>query len=255
MTKKLESVDSSFRLERGATIVWGNDGLPLRFLFFFLMNKKKGFSNKTKSLAAATLAQKIGYLKTGNFPPNFFENLPTQTFNAHKVIRPQDELFVIKEGVVEVWHSHHDILVTKLGVDSVFGDLSLLGQSMFGTQAISGGTKLGVMNLELLTERIRGNPITVLEEIGPRLIRAETEHYRTAFQTTDARLAAVLLELAGEASEVKGLGHEQLSQCLGVYRETVTTTVRSMKDKKLIRVGRKKIMILNKRALRELSEL
>jgi CRP-like cAMP-binding protein len=224
--------------------------LPL----LFSMNKQ-GFSKKTKALAAATLAQKIGYLKTEDFPTNFFENIPTQTFNAHKIIRPKDELFLVQSGIVEIWHTHHDTLVAKLGANSVFGDLPLLGQAMYGTQAISNGVTLGVMNLELITERIRENPIKVLEEIGPRLIRVETEHYRVGFQTTDARLAALLLELTGESSIVAGYGHEELSQRLGVYRETVTMTMRAMKESRVIEVGRKRITILDKKALEEISEL
>jgi CRP-like cAMP-binding protein len=218
---------------------------------------KKGFSKKTKALAAATLARKIGYLKTENFPPNFFENLPTQTFNAHKIIRPQNELFVIKEGVVEIWHSGHDMLVTKLQVGTLFGDLPLLGQSMYGCQAIagSGGVTLGLVSPNRVYGWLEEEPRKILEEIGPRLIRIETEHYRVGFQTTDARLAALLLELAGETSVVAGYGHEELSQRLGVYRETITMTMREMKESKLIEVGRKRIAILNKKALKELSEL
>jgi CRP/FNR family transcriptional regulator, cyclic AMP receptor protein len=221
------------------------------------MNKKQGFSKKTKALAAATLAQKIGYLKTEDFSTSFFEKLPTQTFNAHKIIRPKDELFVVEQGIVEIWHSHHDMLVSKLEVGTVFGDLSLLGQSMYGCQAIasSSGVTLGLMNLELITERVKENPIKVLEEIGPRLIHIETEHYRVGFQTTDARLAALLLELTGESSIVAGYGHEELSERLGVYRETITMTMREMKESKLIEVGRKRIAILNKKVLKELSEL
>jgi hypothetical protein len=37
------------------------------------MYKKKGLSKKTKVLAAAALAHKIGYLKTQDFPPSFWE--------------------------------------------------------------------------------------------------------------------------------------------------------------------------------------
>jgi CRP/FNR family transcriptional regulator, cyclic AMP receptor protein len=221
------------------------------------MNKKHGFSKKTKALAAATLAQKIGYLKTENFPSSFFDNIPTQTFNAHKIIRSKEELFVVEQGIVEIWHSHHDMLVSKLEVGTIFGEMPLLGQSMYGCQAIacSSGVTLGLMNLELITERVKENPIEILEKIGPRLIHIETEHYRVGFQTADARLAALLLELAGETSVVEGYGHEELSERLGVYRETVTTTMREMKESKLIEVGRKRIAILNKKALKELSEL
>jgi CRP-like cAMP-binding protein len=128
---------------------------------------------------------------------------------------------------------------------------------MYGCQAIasSNGITLGLMNLELITERAKENPIEILEKIGPRLVSIETEHYRVGFQTTDVRLAALLLELTGENSIVGGYGHEELSQRLGVYRETVTMTMREMKESKLIEVGRKRITILNKKALQELSEL
>jgi CRP/FNR family transcriptional regulator, cyclic AMP receptor protein len=227
--------------------------LPL----LFSMYKKQGFSKKTKALAAATLAQKIGYLKIEHFPTNFFENIPTKTFNAHKIIRPKDELFVVQSGIVEIWHTHHDMLVSKLQAGTLVGDMPLLGQSMYGCQAIagSGGVTLGLVSLERITERVKENPILVLEEIGPRLISIETEHYRLGFQTTDARLAALLLELTGESSIVAGYGHEELSQRLGVYRETITMTMREMKESRLIEVGRKKITILDKKALEELSEL
>jgi hypothetical protein len=180
------------------------------------MYKRQGFSNKTKALAAATLAQKIGYLKTECLPPTFFDDIPTQTFNAHKIIRPKDELFTVEQGIVEIWHSRHDMLVTKLEAETLFGDMPLLGQSMYGCQAIagSGGVTLGLVSPNRVYGWLKEEPRKILEEIGPRLIRIETEHYRVGFQTTDARLAALLLELTGESSMVAGYGHEELSQRL-----------------------------------------
>jgi CRP-like cAMP-binding protein len=149
------------------------------------------------------------------------------------------------------------MLVTKLQVGTLFGDLPLLGQSMYGCQAIagSGGVTLGLVSPNRVYGWLEEEPRKILEEIGPRLIRVETEHYRVGFQTTDARLAALLLELTGESSIVAGYGHEELSQRLGVYRETVTMTMRAMKESRLIEIGRKRITILDKRALQELSEL
>jgi CRP-like cAMP-binding protein len=261
MTEIVHLLDSSFSGWRGTQDC---DGLNLRETnqpcapsSFFTMYKKQGFSKKTKSLAAATLAQKIGYLKTDDFPPSVFDNIPTQIFNAHKIIRPKDEMFSVEQGIVEIWHTNHDMLVTKLEVGTLFGDMLLLGQSMYGCQAIagSGGVTLGVVSLERVDEWVKENPRRILEEIGPRLIRIETEHYRVGFQTTDARLAALLLELTGESSMIAGYGHEELSQRLGVYRETVTMTMRAMKESRLIEIGRKRITILDKRALQELSEL
>jgi CRP/FNR family transcriptional regulator, cyclic AMP receptor protein len=221
------------------------------------MYKRQGFSKKTKALAAATLAQKIGYLKTEAFPSSFFDDISTQTFNAHKIIRPKDKLFIVEEGIVEIWHTPHDMLVTKLHAGTLFGDMPLLGQSMYGCQAIagSGGVTLGVVSLKRVDEWVKEAPRSILEEIGPRLIHIETEHYRVGFQSTSARLAALLLELTGESSMVAGYGHEELSQRLGVYRETVTMTMRAMKESRLIEIGRKRITILDKRALEQMSEL
>jgi CRP-like cAMP-binding protein len=149
------------------------------------------------------------------------------------------------------------MLVTKLEAETLFGDMPLLGQSMYGCQAIagSGGVTLGLVSPNRVYGWLEEEPRKILEEIGPRLIRVETEHYRVGFQTTDARLAALLLELTGESSIVAGYGHEELSQRLGVYRETVTMTMRAMKESRLIEIGRKRITILDKRALQELSEL
>ncbi|HVG18957.1 MAG TPA: helix-turn-helix domain-containing protein [Blastocatellia bacterium] len=42
---------------------------------------------------------------------------------------------------------------------------------------------------------------------------------------------------------------------IGVYRETVTNVLDEMKSERMIEVGRKRVRILNKRALGELSEL
>src|SRR5215216_2216032 len=144
-------------------------------------------SDKKKALAAKSLARKIGYLKVQ------LPDLPSQTFNAHKIIRPRDELFVIQKGTVEIWHTRHDMLVTELGENSVFGDMPLLGQMMLGTQAIAGpgGVVLGVMGLDQATELIDTNQLNVLKELGPRLAQLEVDHYRVQFQMADSRLAAL----------------------------------------------------------------
>jgi CRP-like cAMP-binding protein len=230
----------------------------LRSLFFFLMigQKKHVFTEKRKVLAARTLAQKIGYLRTRDFHL-FTDKLPTRLFNAHRIIRPKDELFVVLKGVVEIWYAHHDILVTELKEGTVFGDMPLLGQTMLGCQAIAGlgGVAVGIMNVELITEFIKTNPVRILQELGPRLAFVEGEHYRTAFQTVDSRLAGLLLELAGSESIVKGFTHEELGEQVGSYRETVTNILDAMESDKLIEVARKRITLLDKRALRELSEL
>lgn len=232
----------------------------------FSMNKNKEaysrrkhlLSEKTKALSASALAQKIGYLRIDDFPQeSVFENLPTKTFSPHRIIRPKDELFVIQDGIVEIWHTPHDYLVKELDEGAMFGELSLLGQATLGTKAIvaSQGATVAVMNIEAAREWVRGNPISVMEKLGQRLTNIEAQHYRSSFQLVDSRIAALLLEIAGEDSTVEGLTHGDLGEMIGVYRETVTTILQEMKVDRLIEIGRKKITLLNKKALKELSEL
>ena len=211
----------------------------------------KKFTEKTKALAAKSLAQRIGYLRLS------LPYLPTQDFNAHKIIRPKKQLFIIRKGTVEIWQTQHDILVTELGPDSVFGDMPLVGQTMLGTQAIagSGGVTLGVMDLDQATEWIQSSPVPILREIGPRFAHLQADFYRTQFYTVESRLASLLLDLAGEDSVITGLTHTELGDQLGTYRETVTMSLRDLKKAKAIDIGRKRITLLNKKKLKELSEL
>jgi CRP/FNR family cyclic AMP-dependent transcriptional regulator len=213
--------------------------------------KKQLFNEKRKRLAATSLAQKIGYLKIT------LPDIPAKHFNAHKVIRPDNELFVIRKGVVEIWHTQQDMLVTELGENSVFGEMSLLGQTMLGTQAIvgSGGVTLGVIDIDQVTGLVSPKELSLLQTLGPRLAHVEADHYRAIFQSADSRVAALILELAGEESVVTGLTHDDLANQLGMYRETVTISIKRLKKAGAIRISRKRISILNKKALKELSEL
>lgn len=91
--------------------------------------------------------------------------------------------------------------------------------------------------------------------LGPKLAHADQQHYRALFQTADSRIAALLLELAGEGMTIEGLTQAEIGETLGIYRETVANMLNAMKRDRVIDVGRMKITILGRRAMRELSEL
>jgi CRP-like cAMP-binding protein len=220
--------------------------------------RKHTLTERTKSLAAFALSHKIGYLRLEDFlDTHIFESLPTQSFNPNRILRFKDELLLIKQGLVEIWHTHHDYMVKKLEAGVLFGEIPLLGQTMLGTRAISGteGATVAVMNVETAKEWIKSDPVSIFARLGYRLAEIEAEHYRSRFQLADSRIAALLLEIAGEGSTVAGLTHEEIGEKIGLYRETVTITLDAMKLDRLVEIGRKRITILDKRALRELSEL
>lgn len=220
--------------------------------------RKHLLTDRSKTLAAAALAQKIGYLRVDDFPStSIFNTLPTQAYGPNRIIRCKEELFIVKEGLVEIWHTRYDKLVKELEAGALFAEIPLLGQTMLGTRAITGkqGATVAVMNVEAAKEWIESNPISIFAEIGYRLSEVETEHYRSQFQLADSRIAAVLLEIAGQGSIVEGISHQELGERLGLYRETVTVILDAMKLDRLIEVGRMRISILDKRAVREMSEL
>ncbi|HEX5735699.1 MAG TPA: Crp/Fnr family transcriptional regulator [Blastocatellia bacterium] len=203
-------------------------------------------------MAVSVLAQKIGYLRIDNFP----ESLPTQSYSPHRIIRCKDELFIVKEGVVEIWHTRYDKLVKELKPGVMFGDMPPLGQTLLGTKAIAGktGATLSVMDIRTAKKWVESNP-SIYSKLGQRLYDIETEHYKSRFQLADSRLATFLLDTAGQGSTINGLTHEKIGERLGLIRETVTVILNAMKSDKLIEVQKKKITILDKRTLREMSEL
>ena len=220
--------------------------------------RKHLHSDRRKALAASALSQKVGYLRVEDLPGSaFFNTLPTKSFNPQRVIRGKNELFLVVHGLVEIWHIRHDKVVKSLEQGSLFGEMLLLGQSMLGTKAVAGapGATVIVINEESALEWVKSEPTEIMQVVGSRLTKIEAAHYRSQFQLADSRIAALLLELAGEDTAIVGLSHEEIGERIGFYRETVTNILDAMKREKLIEVGRKRVTVLDKRALRELSEL
>ena len=220
--------------------------------------RKHLLTDRSKTLVASALAQKIGYLRVDDFPTSkMLDALPIQLYSSHRIIRIKEEVLIVQEGVVEIWHTRNDKLVKVLETGSMFGQMELLGQTMLGTKAITTkqGATVAVMNLEAAKEWIESNPVSIFAELGYRLSSIDTEHYRSRFQLADSRIAAALLEIAGQGSIVEGITHQELGERLGLYRETVTVILDAMKLDRLIEVGRMRITIIDKRALRDMSEL
>jgi CRP-like cAMP-binding protein len=219
--------------------------------------QRKRSSDKRQVLSAKALAQKVGYLRVDEFPSaSIFDSLPRLKFNAGRRIKSKDNLYLVKSGTVIIRHIYHNYFVKELTSGVLFGHMLLLGQTMTGTEAIAGGdgAMLGVLDTNAVKRWIEASPILLLEKLGPRLSRIEDKHYRARYQSADSRLAALLLELADEDSIIKGRTQAELGGMMDVYRETITTLLSRMESDKLIKVGRKKITILDKGALQELSE-
>lgn len=210
------------------------------------------------ALACSALAQQVGYLRIGELPGTaLFDTLPARSFRPNRVIRLKNELALVQHGGVELRHIHYDRPVSRLETGALFGDLPLLGQSMLATKAISQapGATLAVMGLDQVREWARQHSALLMEMLGSRLVRVEEQYYRSRFQLADSRVAAFLLEQAGDGSSIVGMSHQEISDQIGLYRETASNVLNAMRAKGIIQISRRRVKVLDKKALRELSEL
>jgi CRP/FNR family cyclic AMP-dependent transcriptional regulator len=174
----------------------------------------------------------------------------------------REGLFLLKSGGVRLYRLTADgkkLVLSTLGPHTVFGDMPLAGQQMYGAyaEAVSDCMicVLGRADLEKLIEARPSVAIRLLEIVGQRLVEAEAVIEDFAFKGVPGRLATVLVRLSARegVDEVRGYSHQDLAEMIGSYRETVTTTLDDFKRRALVTVGRRHIQILDRRGLERIA--
>ena len=180
---------------------------------------------------------------------------------------PEDSgevLFLLKKGRVQLYRIAQNgkkLVVATLGPGAIFGEMSLVGQGMHNAFAEAvDECLLCVMGRSDVERLIREKPdvaFRFVEAFGSRLQDLEERLEDIAFKSIPARLSALLLKLAAEQGHdnlVIGFTHQDLSEMLGTYRETVTQTLNDFKAEGWIDIGRKRIILNNVSKLEELIE-
>lgn len=187
------------------------------------------------------------------------------TVRKGKVFYRPDEagevLFLLKEGQVQLYRISPEgkkLVITTLGRGSLFGEMALLGQQMHNTfaEALTDCTicLLSRADLERLILQRPQVALRILEVTGRRLREAEARLGDLAFKGIPARLASLLLRLAGDGNQVRGMTHQDLAEMVGTYRETATQVLNELRSRGLIEIGRKRITILDREGLLEVAE-
>ena len=191
------------------------------------------------------------------------------TCQAGKIFyMPEDSgevLFLLKKGRVQLYRiapNGKKLVVATLGPGAIFGEMSLVGQGMHNTFAESvDECILCVMSRSDVERLVREKPevaFRFVEVMGNRLTQLESRLEDIAFKSIPARLAALLLSLdkeQGESGVVKGFTHQDFSEMLATYRETITQTLNDLKVDGVVDIGRKKVFLLDKQALQGIAEL
>lgn len=176
---------------------------------------------------------------------------------------PGEVLFILKEGRVQLYRISPEgkkLVITTLGPHTLFGEMALLGAKLHNTFAEAVEECLiCVMSRTDLERLILSKPqvaLRLLEITGPRLRAAEERLENMAFKGIPARLASLLLRLAGEqgSDTIVGMTHQDLAESVGTYRETATQVLNDLKADGLIDIGRKRITILDRPRLVDVAE-
>ena len=180
---------------------------------------------------------------------------------------PEDSgevLFLLKKGRVQLYRiapNGKKLVVSTLGAGAIFGEMSLVGQGMHNTFAESvDECVLCVMSRADVERLIQEKPevaFRFVEALGQRLTQLEERLEDIAFKSIASRLALLLLKLneeQGGRQTVTGYTHQDFSEMLGTYRETVTQTLNDLKAERLVGIARKQVTLLNMRRLRQLAD-
>jgi CRP/FNR family cyclic AMP-dependent transcriptional regulator len=189
------------------------------------------------------------------------ESMTVRSFNAGDVVARSEEmgrsLFLVASGRVQLYRRTREgrrFVIATLGPGSLFGEDSLLPEDGPDSYAVAlePGTVWAMPRKEAVeissTNAMFG--FGLMQAMGQRLIEAENRLERLAYSTISARLAALLLELAGEDSEdVVQATHQELADMLGTWRETISKTLQDFRERGLIASGRRKLVLLDKEGL------
>ena len=215
---------------------------------------------KTKGptrIQVALLATQVGYLEVEPLAHRYvLDAMPKQLFLPNEIIPCGDVVCVIERGSVSIRHARHKYPIKELGAGRVFGQMASMGQTMSASEAAAGvrGAAVTTVNAVEALQWVAADPRWWLSVLGARLAERETDLYRTVFGPPESRLAALMLKLAGGGSVIQMQTQEAMGDMIGLHRVIVSSAIRKMRDRGIVATRRRTIIILDKEALKEMSE-
>jgi CRP-like cAMP-binding protein len=162
-------------------------------------------------------------------------------------------LFILKKGQVQLYRMSEEgrkLVMATLGSGTIFGEMALTGLGMYDAFAEATEEALiCIFNRADVEKLLTANPkvaLRLLDVMGKRMREAEDRFEQAMFHDVPSQLAALLLRLRTETnSDVIEMTHEELAEHLGVYRETVTAALNTLRKDDLIAVGRKQVHLMD----------
>ena len=170
-----------------------------------------------------------------------------------------DAAFIVRSGCVVVTLNTLDgreLVINEMRAGDLFGEVALLTQSTrTATATTSQASEIIIIPRDEFLAKIAADPNIsphIIQTLAQRLRSSAERESALAFQDAPARLAHTLLELDRQAS-AQGyvtISQEEISQRIGITRQTTAKILGKWRRAGWIITGRGKLVILDRAALR-----
>jgi CRP-like cAMP-binding protein len=200
------------------------------------------------------------------------QTLPMQTCHVGGLVTSPDDqderLYVIKRGRVRLYRLTPDgkqLTLEILDKGRIVGRMAWLGQQL--TDAYAEAIEDALIcsftpqELQRLIDRFPGVGVNIIRYLSGRLAVSEREREVMAFRSVEQRLAARLIELVerfgqptdgGTAIDAR-LTQQELADMIGTSRETLATTVATLREQGVIEMHNQRVVVLDPERVRALA--
>lgn len=172
-------------------------------------------------------------------------------------------LYIVIEGLVQILITSKEdrrLVTSVLGPGTMFGEESVFEFSQRGptycAQTVLPST-LWKIPANLAKDLLIKHPelrLAMLRTFGLRLVQVENRLEEMAYRWLPERLAAELIRRSRYANSNQiRLSHQALADILGTYRETISAILRDFREAGWVKLGYRRITILDPEALRNLT--
>lgn len=215
----------------------------------------------------------------------FFKHLPTEAISKINALfhdrdvpadariyfegDDADHMYLVAMGKVKLVRnttSGREVLLDILHSGEYFGALTALGGRVYAETAIAQTDccilQISSVDFESVLSEHPEVARRALEVVSQRLVESQEVVKQLSSYTTEQRIAAALLRLAGKLGEARGenvliqlpFSRQDLAAMTGATTETVSRVMSRFAEDKMIKSGRKWVTITNPKRLRELTE-
>jgi CRP/FNR family transcriptional regulator, cyclic AMP receptor protein len=195
--------------------------------------------------------------------PSFNKMFRVNHWERGAIIATADDLankmFVLMSGRVNMVCTNNEgrrLVITTLEPGAVFGEGALDNPSdpdLFVEAAEK--SSLWVVPASEARQAAVQYPILswgLLQTYGERLLQVENSLEDVAYKKLPERLAMLLIELSDNGL-IQGVSHQALADHLGTYRETVSAILREFKRQDLVKLGYRRINIVDLETLKDIA--